>query len=63
MKTREDIEQQQRNFFLTQQLKTIQEELGTGQNHDVERFKEDLAGLEITDQQLKAHFDRELQKL
>lgn len=62
-KTREDIEQQQRNFFLTQQLKTIQEELGTGQNHDVERFKEDLTGLEITDQQLKAHFDRELQKL
>ena len=62
-KTREDIEQQQRNFFLTQQLKTIQEELGTSQNNDLERFKEDLAGLELSDQQLKAHFDRELQKL
>jgi len=38
-KTRSDIEKQQRDYFLNQQLKTIQEELGdSGQGMDVEEL-------------------------
>ena len=33
-KVRTDLDQQQREYFLNQQLKTIQEELGTSSNDE-----------------------------
>ncbi len=40
MRAREDIDQQQREYFLHQQIKTIQNELGGGQEQDAERLRE-----------------------
>jgi ATP-dependent Lon protease len=63
MKVRGDIEKQQRDYFLSQQLKTIQEELGHN-THD-----EDLKGLierakkKQWHKQVKDVFDKEAQKL
>ena len=39
-KVRNDLDQQQREYFLNQQLKTIQEELGGSSNHkDIDDMK------------------------
>ena len=62
-KVRTDLDQQQREYFLNQQLKTIQEELGTSSNDE-----------EIEEMKLKAknkkwnvdvekHFEKEIKKL
>jgi ATP-dependent Lon protease len=62
-KVRTDIEKQQRDYFLHQQMKTIQEELGgDGPNKDIERLK-DAASKKKWSKEIKAHFTRELQKL
>lgn len=62
-KVRTDIEKQQRDFFLNQQLKTIQEELG--QNPQGEALAELQARAEKKDWPLKAKevFDKEIKKL
>ncbi len=39
MRAREDIDQQQREYFLQQQIKTIQEELGGGQEEEIEEMR------------------------
>lgn len=39
MRAREDIDQQQREYFLQQQIKTIQDELGGGQDQEVEELR------------------------
>ena len=62
-KVQSDLSQQQREFFLHQQMKTIQEELG-GVSHDSElddmrsRAKKKKWNIEI-----KKHFEKELSKL
>jgi ATP-dependent Lon protease len=62
-KVRTDIEKQQRDYFLNQQLKTIQEELGGDHvNKDIERLK-DEATKKKWSKDVKEHFERELQKL
>jgi ATP-dependent Lon protease len=62
-KVRTDIEKQQRDYFLNQQLKTIQEELGgDGVNKDIERLK-DAAAKKKWGKEIKEHFERELKKL
>ncbi len=62
-KVRTDIEKQQRDYFLNQQLKTIQEELGgDGVNKDIERLK-DAAVKKKWNKEVREHFERELQKL
>jgi len=62
-KVRTDIEKQQRDYFLNQQLKTIQEELGgDGVNKDIERLK-DAAAKKKWGKEVKEHFERELKKL
>ena len=39
-KVRTDLDKQQREYFLNQQLRTIQEELGgNGQDEDIKRYK------------------------
>lgn len=62
-KVRNDIEKQQRDYFLNQQLKTIQQELG--QNPNEEAIKELKAKAEKKDwpEYVEKAFDREIQKL
>jgi ATP-dependent Lon protease len=62
-KVKVDIDQQQREYFLHQQLKTIQEELGGN------IFEEEIDDLKLKAQEKKwnevvaKHFDKELEKL
>lgn len=62
-KVRTDLEKQQRDYFLSQQLKTIQEELG--QNGFEEEFKklEEKASTKKWTQETKTVFDKEFSKL
>ena len=62
-KVQSDLNQQQREFFLHQQMKTIQEELG-GVSHDSEL--EDMrkrASKKKWNKDIKQHFDKEIAKL
>lgn len=62
-KVRFDLDQQQREYFLHQQMKTIQEELG-GVSHE-EEFEEmsQRAKSKKWDDTTQKHFDKELSKL
>lgn len=62
-KVRIDLDKQQRDYYLNQQLKTIQEELG-GSTPDLEM--EDLKKRALRKKwsvEVKAHFDKEMEKL
>ncbi len=62
-KVRVDLDQQQKEYFLHQQIKTIQEELG-GVSHEQE-FEElrKKAQLKKWDKKIQEHFDKELGKM
>lgn len=62
-KVRFDLDQQQREYFLHQQMKTIQEELG-GVSHDqeIDEMRQKGKAKKWNDK-TKAHFDKELAKL
>ena len=62
-KVQNDLSQQQREYFLHQQMKTIQEELG-GVNHDseIDEMKK-RAKTKKWDVEIKKHFEKELSKL
>ena len=62
-KVQSDLNQQQREFFLHQQMKTIQEELG-GVNHDgeIEEMRSRSSKVNWTSE-VKEHFEKELSKL
>jgi len=62
-KVQNDLSQQQREYFLHQQMKTIQEELG-GVNHDseIDEMKK-RAKNKKWDSEIKKHFEKELSKL
>ena len=62
-KVQSDLNQQQREFFLHQQMKTIQEELG-GVNHDgeIDEMKVRAKNINWT-KDVKLHFEKELSKL
>tara|TARA_Y100000588_G_scaffold75653_1_gene78880 strand:+ start:6257 stop:8770 length:2514 start_codon:yes stop_codon:yes gene_type:complete len=62
-KVQSDLSQQQREFFLHQQMKTIQEELG-GVSHDseIENMKKRAAKKKWNDE-TKSHFNKEIGKL
>lgn len=62
-KVRVDLDQQQKEYFLNQQIKTIQEELG-GVSHEQE-FEElkQKAKAKKWDKKVKEHFDKELAKM
>jgi len=62
-KVQSDLSQQQREFFLHQQMKTIQEELG-GVSHDseIENMKKRAAKKKWNDE-TKLHFNKEISKL
>ncbi|WP_372937575.1 endopeptidase La [Seonamhaeicola sp.] len=62
-KVQMDMSQQQREYFLHQQMKTIQEELG-GVSHDeeIEEMKA-KANEKLWDEKVAKHFDKEIAKL
>lgn len=62
-KVRIDLDQQQKEYFLNQQIRTIQEELG-GVSHEQE-FEElkKKAKTKKWDKKVKEHFDKELAKM
>ncbi len=62
-KVKQDIDKQQRDFFLSQQLKTIQEELGMhGSDKDIQRLKDKMSKLTLP-AKAKEQVDKELEKL
>ncbi|KEQ29696.1 Lon protease [Pedobacter antarcticus 4BY] len=62
-KVRTDLDKQQRDYFLNQQLKTIQEELG-GNSSDLEyEALETRAKKKKWSVEVKGHFNKELEKL
>jgi ATP-dependent Lon protease len=62
-KVRTDLDQQQREYFLHQQMKTIQEELG-GVSYDEEVHEmRDRAKTKVWGDNVAAHFKKELAKL
>ncbi|MBQ6079170.1 MAG: endopeptidase La [Muribaculaceae bacterium] len=60
-RTREDLSQQQREHFLQQQIRTIQEELGTDFD-DVDDLRERASAIKWSDA-VQKHFEKELRKL
>ncbi len=63
MRAREDIDQQQREYFLQQQIKTIQDELGgNGQEQEIEEMRK-KAGTMKWSAEVKATFLKEVDKL
>jgi ATP-dependent Lon protease len=62
-KVKSDIDDQQREFYLRQQMKAIQEELGEGAEHqEVEKLKEKLAAKKLPDH-AREEAEKELRRL
>jgi ATP-dependent Lon protease len=61
-KVRTDIDKQQKEYFLNQQMKMIQEELGTGNNRELEDLKERSKHKKWS-KEAQETFDKEIQKL
>ena len=62
-KTHTDIDQQQRDYYLRQQMKVLQDELGQeGSEHEVENFRLKMKDKKWSDK-VEAHFLKELNKL
>ncbi|MFI2744417.1 endopeptidase La [Zhouia sp. PK063] len=62
-KVRHDLDQQQREYFLHQQMKTIQEELGgVSYEQEVEEMKK-RAKTKKWPEKIKEHFEKELMKM
>ncbi|MFK7060121.1 endopeptidase La [Flavobacterium oreochromis] len=62
-KVRFDLDQQQREYFLQQQMKTIQEELGgNSTEQEIEEMRK-KAKAKKWDEKVGEHFEKELQKL
>ena len=62
LRTREDLDKQQKEYFLQQRIKNIQDELGTGQDEEVENLR-DKAAKNQWNEEVGKIFDRELAKL
>lgn len=61
-KTSKDLDKQQREYFLNQQIKTIQEELGGGAESDADELKAKAEKIKWTES-VQQHFDKELNRL
>ena len=62
-KTRQDIDKQQREYYLSQQLKTIQDELGVNSaDKDIHRLREKMKTLTLPEK-AKEQVEKELDKL
>ncbi len=62
-KVQSDMSQQQREYFLHQQLKTIQEELGGSSNEDEMEEMRVRAKAKKWDEKVEKHFNKELAKM
>ena len=63
MRAREDIDQQQREYFLQQQIKTIQDELGgSGQQQEIEEMRKKAETMKWSEE-VKKIFLKEVDKL
>lgn len=62
-KTREDIDEQQREYFLQQQIKNIKEELGNGEGSPEHRELEEKAKDKLWSEEVSKIFYKELDKL
>lgn len=62
-KTSKDLDKQQKEYFLNQQLRTIQEELGnTGPENDIEELREKAKKIKWSDE-VENHFQKEIHRL
>lgn len=61
-KTSRDLDKQQREYFLNQQIKTIQEELGGGADSDADELREKAKKLKWNPE-VQQHFEKELARL
>lgn len=61
-KTREDLDQQQKEYFLQQQLRNIQEELGDTQTDDIQELRDKLNALELPET-TRQTLEKEIAKL
>ncbi|MBO4916793.1 MAG: endopeptidase La [Bacteroidales bacterium] len=61
-KVKGEIDQQQREYYLNNQLRTIQEELGMDESGDFEKFRQ-KAETKKWPEEVKAIFDKEMAKL
>jgi ATP-dependent Lon protease len=61
-KVHTDIDQQQRDYFLRQQMKVLQDELGSGPDKEVENLRE-RAKQKIWSKPVAEHFHKELEKI
>jgi len=61
-KTSKDLDKQQREYFLNQQMKTIQEELGGGAESDADELRKKAKKLHWTPE-VQDHFEKELARL
>ena len=61
-KVKSEIDQQQREYYLNSQLRTIQEELGMDDAEDVDKFRERAAGKKWPEEIAQA-FEKEISKL
>lgn len=62
-KTREDLDEQQREYFLQQQIKNIKEELGKGEGAPERKELEEKAKKKKWGKEVKSTFEKELDKL
>lgn len=62
LRTREDLDKQQKEYFLQQQIKNIQDELGTGQEDDIDDLKA-RGEKKQWSKEVNEIFERELAKL
>ena len=61
-KTSKELDKQQREFFLNQQIKTIQEELGGGSENDAEELKLKASKIKWNEE-VEKHFQKEILRL
>lgn len=61
-KVKVNLDKQQRDYFLQQQIKTIQDELGNGEGQEIKELKERAAKKKWSDK-VRAVFDKEVLKL
>lgn len=62
LKVKTEIDQQQREYYLNNQLRTIQEELGMDDNEEFDRFREKAATKKWS-KEVAATFEKELSRL
>ena len=60
--THEELDQQQKEYFLQQQIKNIQNELGGGENEDVIELRKRIAEIQLPEK-IEALVSREIRKL